>query len=317
MPGAPEPRPQKTGRALIGVSGWSYKEWAGSFYPEGLPKKRQLEYVAGVFPTVEVNGSFYSLQSPKTYRAWYEQTQRGFRFALKGSQFITHNKKLKDVEAPLANFFASGVLALEEKLGPIVWQLPATQRFDAERVAAFLRLLPRTTTEVSALAELHDERVKDPLITSTVRRPVLHAFEARHESFFTNEAVELLRRERIALVVSDSGDWERVEEPTAGFIYVRLHGSPRTYRSQYKASALDEWAAKLSAWMSGGDPEDARRVTNLPLPRHKTRDVYVYFDNDAWGHAPHDALALIRKMEASHLGEIKMRKSKVSKLGNP
>ena len=280
------------GRARIGLSGWSYKSWAERFYPPGLPAKRQLEHVATVFDTVEVNGSFYSLLSPKTYRSWYQQTPPGFVFAVKGSRFITHNKKMADVEIPLANFFASGVLALEDKLGPFLWQLPASTRFDRKRLTSFLDLLPRTSEEAARLARAHDERVKDPLTRTGANRRLRHALEVRHESFFEEEAVRVVRDAGVALVVSDSGSWRRIEETTAGFVYVRLHGRPQTYASRYSDEALDEEARKIQAWLRGQDPPGALRSTRLAPPRRKTFDVYVYFDNDALAHAPGDALRL-------------------------
>jgi uncharacterized protein YecE (DUF72 family) len=284
------------GRTRIGVSGWSYKSWAESFYPPGLPRKRQLEHVARVFDTVEVNGSFYSLLTPRAYRSWYEQTPPGFVFAVKGSRFISHNKKLGDVETPLANFLASGVLALEEKLGPFLWQLPQSLRFDRERMRSFFDLLPRSSEEASRLARRHDGRVKEPLTETRARRMLRHALEARHESFFTEEAVRLLRDSSVSLVVSDSGSWGRVEEVTAGFVYVRLHGRPHTYASRYSDVALDQEARRIRAWSRGRLPAGAARVTGLAPPRRKSFDVYVYFDNDAHGHAPRDALRLKRRV---------------------
>jgi uncharacterized protein YecE (DUF72 family) len=285
------------GRACIGVSGWSYKAWAGSFYPPGLPKKRQLEHIGSVFDTVEVNGSFYSLLSPRTYRSWYEQTPPGFVFAVKGSRFITHNKKLGDVEVPLANFFASGVLALEDKLGPFLWQLSSNLRFDGDRLRHFLELLPRTAGGAAGLARRHDARVKAPLTDVERDRQLRHAIEPRHESFFTDEAVRVMRGAGVGLVVSDSGSWEMAEEVTAGFVYVRLHGTPSTYASRYGDPALDRWAGKVRHWLDGRQPSDARRITERVPPRRKSYDVYVYFDNDARGHAPHDALRLRERLE--------------------
>jgi uncharacterized protein YecE (DUF72 family) len=279
-------------RARIGLSGWSYEGWAGRFYPRGLPARRRLEHVARVFDTVEVNGSFYSLLSPKTYRSWYEQTPRGFVFAVKGSRFITHDKKMADAATPLANFFASGVLALEEKLGPFLWQLPASVRFDRARLTSFFELLPRTSEEAARLARAHDDRVKETLTRTRANRRLRHALEVRHESFFQEEAVRVLRDAGVALVVSDSGKWRRVEDLTAGFVYVRLHGKPRTYVSRYSDAALDEEAGKIRTWLQGLPTDDGLRVTSVPPPRRKAFDVYVYFDNDARAHAPWDALRL-------------------------
>jgi uncharacterized protein YecE (DUF72 family) len=285
------------GRARIGVSGWSYDKWRETFYPKGLPKKRQLEHIGSAFDTVEANGPFYSLLSPRAYRTWYDQTPKDFRFAVKGSRFITHNKKLADVQTPLANFFASGVLALEEKLGPFLWQLSGSQTFDADRLASFLQLLPRSTEEAGRLARKHDRRVKDPLTRAQTQRQLRHAVEPRHESFFTEEAVRILRDAGVALAASHSADWPLVEEVTAGFVYIRLHGSPHTYASRYSDRALDAWADKISAWLRGKDPRDANRITQRALPRRKSYDVYIYFDNDAHGHAPNDALRLRERME--------------------
>ena len=284
------------GRVRIGVSGWSYKSWAAAFYPPGLPRKRQLEYIGRVFDSVEVNGSFYSLLTPAIYRSWYEQTPEDFLFAVKGSRFITHNKKLADVELALANFFASGVLALGEKLGPILWQLPRTVRYDRTRLESFLALLPRSMESAARLARRHDERVADPLTRVRARRRLRHALEVRHESFFSDDAVRVLRDAGVALVVSDSGDWPRVEEVTAGFVYVRLHGRPRTYASRYSDAALDAEADRVRAWLGGEDPEGAERITSRARPRRKSYDVYVYFDNSAQEHAPRDALRLARRL---------------------
>ncbi|HET9948894.1 MAG TPA: DUF72 domain-containing protein [Longimicrobiales bacterium] len=284
------------GRVRIGVSGWSYDAWRGRFYPSGLPSARRLSFLAERFDTVEANGSFYSLLGPATYRKWYDEVPSGFRIALKGSRFITHNKKLADVRGPLANFFASGVLALGEKLGPLVWQLAPRHAFRAERLSAFLKLLPRDTHAATALAREHDERVRDPLVEARGRHRLRHVLEPRHESFFADEPVAILRRAGVALAVSHSGSWPMREEITAGFVYVRLHGSRPTYAGRYSDAELDAWADKIAAWSRGGVPEGALTITDRAPPRRKTRDVYVYFDNDAAGHAPFDAERLVRRV---------------------
>jgi uncharacterized protein YecE (DUF72 family) len=275
------------GEARVGVSGWSYQGWAESFYPPGLARKRQLAHLASVFDTVEVNGSFYSLLSPRTYATWYEQTPAGFRFAVKGSRFITHNKRLRDVRVPLANFFASGVLALGDKLGPFLWQLSARHRFDADVLRDFLAVLPRSTRSAARLAREHDHRVRVPLVRALVSQPLRHALEPRHESFFSEEALRLLRGAGVALAVSDSADWPIIEEVTADFAYLRLHGRPRTYRSRYGRASLERWAAKVRA-------------------RRRAGDVFVYFDNDAEGHAPRDALRLRALLAPSNISNPNM-----------
>jgi uncharacterized protein YecE (DUF72 family) len=285
------------GRAWVGISGWSYDGWIGDFYPEDLPKKRQLEYASRHFNSLEINGSFYSLQRPETYRDWYDRTPNGFLFAVKGSRFITHNKKLGNAETPLANFFASGVLRLEEKLGPFLWQVPENLRFDEGRVDGFLRLLPRDTEAASRLARKHDDRVKGrSSLKADRRRRLRHAVEVRHESWLCDEFVGLARRHGVAIAFADSGSWPYVEELTAGFVYLRLHGSPETYASNYGDARLDRYAERIRAWMGGGEPEDAERITDRRPPRRKTRDVYVYFDNDGRGRAPWNVLALAERL---------------------
>jgi uncharacterized protein YecE (DUF72 family) len=282
----------------IGISGWTYAGWRGDFYPPGLPRRRELEYASRRFSSIEINGSFYSLQRPGSYAAWYDATPPGFRFALKGSRFITHNKKLRDIEAPLANFFASGVLRLEEKLGPILWQFSRTLRFTDDRFDRFLELLPRTAEEAAALAERRDRRLRWEPWTETKRNHRLrHVIEVRHESFLVPEFARLLRRHGIALVFSDAADWPYVEELTAGLVYLRLHGSRQTYASRYTDAELDRWADRIRSWLRGSEPGDARKITDLQPPPRRSRDLYVYFDNDQKAQAPKDAARLTSRLE--------------------
>jgi uncharacterized protein YecE (DUF72 family) len=284
-------------RIHVGTSGWSYPHWRGLFYPERWPHKRELEYASRQFGTLEINRSFYSLLTPAACRAWYAETPRGFLFAVKGSRFITHNKKLKDVETALANFFASGLLALEDKLGPIVWQLPARFAFDSERMGAFFASLPRTTAAAAQLACKHDHRLKRGAHVTVERSHRLrYAIEPRHESFFTPEFARLARRHGVALVFADSASWPYTEELTAGFVYARLHGSQRTYASQYTDAELDRWAARIQRWSAGEQPTDAQRITSDRLPARAGRDVYVYFDNDGGAHAAQDAAGLRQRL---------------------
>jgi uncharacterized protein YecE (DUF72 family) len=282
-------------RTRIGISGWRYAGWRGKFYPPGLVQRRELAFAAERFDSIEINGSFYSLQRPEAYGAWYAEVPANFTFAVKGSRFITHMLKLRNVGVALANFFASGVLALEDKLGPILWQFPPQLAFDG-RFEEFLRQLPRDMAQAAALARRHDERLRGRSFTApTATAPVRHAFEVRHTSFCTPEFVELLRRYGAALVVADTaGRWPLMEDVTADFVYVRLHGDVKLYESGYGRVALKRWAKRIRAWSGGGEAADARRVAGPALPRRKGRDVYVYFDNDAKVHAPYDALALRR-----------------------
>jgi len=259
----------------IGTSGWLYREWRGKFYPKGLRQADELSYLAERLNSVEINGSFYSLQRPERYRSWASAVPDDFVFAVKGGRFITHMKQLRDVEQPLANFFASGVLALNGKLGPVLWQLPGRMRFDPERLASFFKQLPRTTSEAAELARRHDEKLKaEPYTKVDADRPLRHTLEVRHPSFETAEFTDLLREHDIALTVADTaGEFPYIEDVTAGFVYVRLHGHTELYTSQYSAPTLRTWAGKIAAW-------------------RKHRDVYVYFDNDVHAHAPRDAVKL-------------------------
>jgi uncharacterized protein YecE (DUF72 family) len=262
----------------VGLSGWDYPRWQGDFYPADLAARRRLEYAAQHFDTLEVNGSFYSLQRPTTYQRWYDATPTGFVFALKGGRFITHLKRLRDVDQGLANFFASGPLVLAEKLGPVLWQLPASIRFDEELIAEFLDRLPRTATAAADLAGRHDDKLRDRVAFAVDDdRPVRHALEVRHRSFDDPRFYDLLTRHGVANVASDSPTWPLLERRTTDFAYVRLHGHTELYHSGYSGASLDSWAERCRDWGRNGP-------------------VYVYFDNDARGRAPHDALGLMRRL---------------------
>ncbi|MDP3893831.1 DUF72 domain-containing protein [Nocardioides sp.] len=265
----------------VGVSGWRYASWRGDFYPPGLVQRRELEYVASRMTSVEMNGSFYSLQRPSTYLRMVEQTPDDFPIAVKGGRYITHLKRLVDVDTPLANFFASGVLALGHQLGPVLWQLPPNLPFDEERVGNFLGRLPRTTGEAADLAAGHDDKVPEDrsLVEAEVEGRVRHVLEVRHPSFSTDEAVSLLEHHDIGLVVADSpGLWPHLERATSDVMYVRLHGHTELYASGYAPRSLDRWADKVRGWHTEG------------------LDVFVYFDNDARGRAPHDAVGLLDRL---------------------
>jgi uncharacterized protein YecE (DUF72 family) len=265
----------------IGISGWRYAGWRGVFYPKGLPQRDELRYAAQRLNTVEINGSFYSLQRPESFRAWYDQTPQGFVFAVKGARFITHMKKLADIETPLANFFASGLLTLREKLGPVLWQLPPTLPFDAARMAAFFAKLPRSTVEAAYLARRHDERMTGRAWTGTEGdRPLRHAVEVRHPSYDTPGFLDILRAHSVAVVLADSpGRWPVIREATADFRYARLHGSEELYTSGYDDESLEQWAAAIRSWAPA--------------------DTYVYFDNDVKAYAPRDAMALSAKLRSA------------------
>lgn len=261
----------------IGLSGWQYDSWRGDFYPAGVPKRRWLEYVAERFPTVEVNGSFYSLQRPERYRAWRASAPADFRFALKGGRYVTHMLRLRNIETALANFFASGPLELGSTMGPVLWQLPEALLPTPEVLDAFLTLLPRTHGTAAILAEQHDDKVQDPSVHAEDPTSVIHhALEVRSAGL-TEEHVAVLRQHAVALVDSHAGDFPRLRVDTgAPIAYLRLHGAPRTYHDGYSAQALGRWATTVLEHERAG------------------RDTYVFFDNDAERHAPWDALTLDR-----------------------
>ena len=266
----------------IGISGWTYPRWRGTFYPRGLPQREELRYAAERMNSVEINGSFYSLQRRSSFEAWAASVPEDFVFAVKGGRFITHMKKLSGIETPLANFFASGVLALDQKLGPILWQLPPNLGFNADRINSFFAQLPHSTSSTAEIAAHHDQRIPDDrALTKAVhpRHRLRHAIEPRHESFRTPEFYRLLRRYKMALVISDNpGKWPIFTEITTDLMYVRLHGHDQLYVSGYSDHELNEWAAKIRSWTERGC------------------DVYVYFDNDAKVHAPFDAMSLMERL---------------------
>jgi uncharacterized protein YecE (DUF72 family) len=282
------------GKVRIGISGWTYGGWRGSFYPLGLRHSDQLSFASRQVDTIEINGTHYSLQRPDSFAKWHDETPESFIFAVKGSRFITHLKQLRDIEAPLANFFASGVLRLEEKLGPFLWQFSPRFRFDPSRLDHFFTLLPRDTETAAALAERHDQRLSGRAWSRTgSKRDLRHAIEIRHPSFLDQSFVALLRRHRMALVFADSVAWPYAEDITADFVYLRLHGSEELYTSGYSDAALDRWAARIKLWARGLQPNDARLIApEARSPAGNALDVYVYFDNDAKVRAPADARSL-------------------------
>ncbi len=284
-----------TAVARVGISGWRYPPWRGVWYPTGLPQRRELEYSSNRLSSIELNGSFYSLQRPANYLAWHAGTPDGFVFSVKGGRFITHLKRLQNVEEALANFFASGVLALREKLGPILWQLPERHEFDRDQLEAFFALLPRTTSEALMLARKHDARLDGRAwLEDQPDRPIRHALEARHPDFVGERVANVLREHDIAFVVADTaGRWPQNREVTSDFVYARLHGAEELYASGYTDGALDSWARDARGWLDSG------------------RDVYVYFDNDIKVRAPFDALALAQRLgvdwERNPLSDIPQR----------
>ncbi|WP_327639185.1 DUF72 domain-containing protein [Kribbella sp. NBC_00482] len=264
----------------VGISGWRYPPWRKVYYPDGLPQRAELEYASSRLNSIELNGSFYALQRPESYQRWYAETPEGFVFSVKGPRFVTHLKRLSDVDAPLANFFASGILALGNKIGPVLWQLPPNFQYDASRCADFFAQLPRTTAEAAEHAKRHDERMEGrALLEPAVDGSLRYAIEVRHDSFKNEGFVELAREHDIAVVCADTaGKWPMFDDVTADFAYVRLHGADELYVSGYDDKSLDRWARKIRSWKC---------------------DAFVYFDNDAKVHAPYDAERLAERFGIS------------------
>jgi uncharacterized protein YecE (DUF72 family) len=293
-----KPSADKPGTVKGGISGWRYKPWRGVFYPEDLSQKQELHFASRQLPTIEINGTFYNLQRPEYFRHWAAETPDDFVFSVKCPRFITHIKRLKDVSAPLANFYATGVLKLGPKLGPFLWQFPPSFKFDAERIEAFFKILPRDAIEAAAFARRHADRpFSRPTVRAADNQPLRHSMEIRNESFRAPEFVELLRKYNVALVVADTVEWPRLMDLTSDFVYCRLHGSEVLYTSGYDDASLDQWAARVAAWAKGGEAPDGDRASGQPAPRPPRRDVFVYFDNDAKVRAPRDAHSLIVKLE--------------------
>lgn len=270
--------PRSSRDIRVGISGWRYPPWRGVFYPKGLRQRDELSYASSKVNSIEINGSFYALQRPASYQNWFADTPEDFVFSVKGPRFITHMKKLAGVDVPLANFFASGVLGLREKLGPVLWQLPPTLGFDVDRLTDFFDRLPRSTAAASRLARKHDARLTGrALLKTDADRPIRHAMEVRHKSFETDAFAELLRAYDIAVVVADTaGKWPMICQRTAAdFVYLRLHGDAELYVSGYSSEKLDDWAKWINA---------------------QGCDGYVYFDNDVKVHAPFDAIALAERL---------------------
>ncbi|HZA96007.1 MAG TPA: DUF72 domain-containing protein [Burkholderiaceae bacterium] len=283
----------------IGVSGWRYPPWRGAFYPDGLRQADELAYAAQKLPSVEINGSFYSLQRPASYAAWHASTPPGFVFSVKGGRFITHMKRLRDIDKPLANFFASGIFKLNEKLGPVLWQFPPNMKYRPQLFADFIGKLPKDTSAALSLARRRDARMTGRAALSIdAVRPMRHAIEIRNETFLDPGFIELLRQHNVALVVADTGErWPQPHDVTADFVYLRLHGATELYRSRYSDAELRCWADRLRAWRAGEQPRDSNLVMRDAKIEHIPRDVFCYFDNTDKLHAPANAQQLMRMLD--------------------
>jgi uncharacterized protein YecE (DUF72 family) len=286
----------------IGISGWRYEGWRGVFYPKGLPQVRELEHASRAVDTIEINGSHYSLQTIQSYESWYRATRADFIFSVKGPRYLTHMLRFRDDTArpAIANFFASGVLALKEKLGPFLWQFPPNYSFEPQRLDRFLALLPHDTREAVGLASQHDSRLKEPWLDVRRQRRLRHAIEIRNPSFANPDFIRMLRKHHVALVVSDSvADWPYAEDITADFVYMRMHGTQTLYGGAYTDAGLDHWAGRIRAWSQGSEFADAKLFSPVRARQRKSRDVFCYFDNDQKVQAPFDAQRLMKRLSGA------------------
>jgi len=286
----------KPGHVRIGVSGWVYPPWRGVFYPKKMAQRLELAHMGKTFPVNEINGTFYGTMSPDSFAKWRVAVPDDFVFAMKGPRFITHILRLRDAKQPLANFLASGPLCLGPKLGPLLWQLPPSFKFDAARIESFLTLLPHDTEAAATLAKTHDSRIKKAWVKTDKKRPLRHAMEIRHDSFKDPAFIKLLRKYKVALVCADTEEWPRLMDLTADFVYCRLHGAGELYFSNYDSKALTEWSKRVAAWAKGDDPPGEHVLADKKQTKPK-RDVFVFFDNTAKVHAPDNALKLDAKVK--------------------
>ena len=259
----------------IGIGGWTYEPWRGTFFPEGLPQKRELAYAAERLTAIEVNGTYYSSFKPATFAAWAAQVPPGFVFTLKASRYCTTRKVLAEAGESVARFCGQGIVELGDRLGPILWQFMPTRKFVSDDFAAFLRLLPAEQDGV----------------------PLRHAVHVRNDSFADPMFVAMCRAADVAIVFADSADYPAIADVTAPFVYARLESAQEEIATGYAPAALDRWADAARSWAAGGQPEGLPYVSDAPPPE-QPRDTYVFFINGAKVRAPQGAMALIDRLRA-------------------
>jgi uncharacterized protein YecE (DUF72 family) len=288
---------KSAGKIYVGMSGWTFDGWKGAFYPKDLSKAKELGFASRQVNSIEVNGTFYSLQKPATFARWHDETPDDFCFAIKAPKYITLVRRLKEVDEPLATFFASGLFCLKDKLGPILWQFPPNVMLKDDRFEKFLKLLPHDSKSASRLAKKHSPRFKDRVHTRVHGDfPIRHAFEFRHPSFKNPKFIELLRKHGVAVVFAHSGmKSPYMEDLTADFVYARMHGQDSQFKKGYPDKFIGEWAERVLLWTRGRQPRDAELVSEQS-PKLAKRDAFVFFDTEAKVHAPEEAMALVRKL---------------------
>jgi uncharacterized protein YecE (DUF72 family) len=259
----------------VGIGGWVFPPWRGVFYPPGLAQARELAHASRQVTSIEINGTFYGAQKPTSFRKWYAETPEDFVFSVKGPRYATHRRELGEAGSSIERFFASGVLELREKLGPILWQFPPTAKFDEQNFGAFLELLPGAIDG----------------------RAIRHVVEVRHPSFAAPAFIDLLRRKGVALAFVDDKDRPAIQDLTADFIYARLRRSEADEPAGYPRAALDAWVERFRAWAEGGEPADAAHH-HPDRAKTRPRDCFVYFINGAKIRAPAAAVAFLGRLSA-------------------
>jgi uncharacterized protein YecE (DUF72 family) len=262
-----------SGTIRIGVGGWTYEPWRGTFYPDKLPQKRELEYAAGQLTTIEVNGTYYGSQKPETFRKWHDETPEGFVFSLKASRYCTNRRVLAEAGDSIDRFFKSGVLELKEKLGPVNWQLMPTKKFDSADFEAFLKLLPKNLEG----------------------RTIHHVVEVRHESFSNVDFIAMLREYGVAVVIAGDSEFPLIADITASFVYARIMGTRQDQLLGYPSKSLDLWAKRARLWAAGDTPNDLTHV-DPAKPDNIARDVYLYVISGYKARNPVAARALIERI---------------------
>jgi uncharacterized protein YecE (DUF72 family) len=260
-------------RIRIGVGGWTYEPWRGTFYPEGLAQKRELEYASRKLTSIEINATYYGSQKPESFAKWYDETPEDFVFAVKGPRYATNRAVLAEAGESIERFFKSGVLRLKEKLGPINWQFMPTKKFDPVDFEGFLKLLP----------------------TEFEGRAVRHAVEVRNESFATREFVALARSYAAAIVVAGDSDYPQIGDVTAPFVYARILGTRAAEAQGYSDEELDRWASRARLWASGSVP-DLARVDPESAVAKTDREVFLYVIGGCKQSNPAAAMALIARL---------------------
>jgi uncharacterized protein YecE (DUF72 family) len=263
-----------SGHIRVGVGGWTYEPWRGTFYPQDLAHKHELEYAAGKLTSIEINGTFYGSQKPESFAKWREETPAGFVFALKAPRYATQRRALAGAGPTVQRFLGSGVLELKDKLGPINWQLLPTTKFESADFEGFLKLLPK----------------------ELAGRSLLHAVEARHPTFRVPEFVDMMRHYGVAIIIAGDSQYPLIPDITAPFVYVRIMGTQPGEPLGYSPAALDQWARRAKCWADGDIPEELETVTARDGSRGSGRDVFVYVISGHKVANPAAAQALIERL---------------------